>query len=116
MKDIKWSKTEKKIARQAFDKAYEHEIKHIENEVREMLDKSEDVWSVWHIHDFLTKKRKETDQKYDYRYSVLITVFSHLYSEGWLLLEDLKGLDEDKIERIQTISKMIYEQAQGQPK
>lgn len=109
MQNIKWSKTEKKIARHAFDKAYKREMKHIENEVRELLDKSEDVWSVWHIHDFLTKKRKETDQKYDYRYSVLITVFSHLCAEGWLLLDDLKGLDEDKIERIKTISKMIYE-------
>ena len=38
---------------------------------------------------------------YDYRYSVLVTVFSVLLSEGWLTVADLAGLQENKIEQIQ---------------
>lgn len=53
-----------------------------------------------YIHDFLTEKRNEVDEKYDYRYSVLILVFARLLREGWIELDDLKGLDENKITKI----------------
>jgi hypothetical protein len=33
---------------------------------------------VWRLHDYLTKKRREIDGKYDYRYSVLIFVLGRL--------------------------------------
>ena len=39
--------------------------------------------------------------KYDYRYSVLISVFARLLTEGWLKKGDLEGLDADKIEQIE---------------
>ena len=34
MNDIKWSKTEKKIAKEAFDKAYQQESKKIIEEIK----------------------------------------------------------------------------------
>ncbi len=40
------------------------------------------------------------DETYDYRYSVLLEVFSRLVRDGWLTDADLLGLREDKIERI----------------
>lgn len=59
---------------------------------------------IWELHDFLTEKRKEIDEKYDYRYSVLIFVFGRLLREGWIALDDLEGLDEDKITKIKSIA------------
>ncbi len=99
-----WSKTEKRIAREAYDKAYEREVKAIEQEVRSMLDKAQDARVVWRIHDFLSERRVETDRKYDYRYSVLLGVFGHLLAEGWLHLDDIEGLDAGKIEKIRAIA------------
>lgn len=49
---------------------------------------------------FPNGKARELDQKYDFRYSVLIGVFARLMAEGWLTLEDLAGMDLAKRELI----------------
>jgi len=103
MNDIKWSKAEKKISRSAFDKAYEREcadlIKNLCAKANE-ISKPDDLWL---LHDFLTEKRDEIDEKYDYRYSKLILVFARLIKDGWLDFNDLKGLTSNKIERIKSL-------------
>jgi len=48
----------------------------------------------------LDEKIEEINIKYDYRYSVLILVLSRLLKEGWITVNDLEGLGEDKIDRI----------------
>jgi hypothetical protein len=54
----------------------------------------EDSTGLWRLHDYLTEKRKETDEKYDYRYSVLRFVFARLICEGWMHQEDIKGISD----------------------
>jgi Photoprotection regulator fluorescence recovery protein len=98
-----WSKTEKIIARAAFDKASEREHGAILREVHSMLNAAKDPYVVWAIHDYLSERRREIDQKYDYRYSVLILIFARLVREGWLKEEELAGLGEDKLEDIRRI-------------
>ena len=98
--EYNWSKKEKKIVRQAFDRAYEREMRHLAEKVREMLDDNEDARAVWRILDILQEEAKETDFKYDFRYSILILIFARLLREGWLMLEDLEGISEEKIEKI----------------
>ncbi len=49
-----WSKTEKQIARAAFEKASEHEHAAILREVHSMLNAAKDVRVVWAIHDSLS--------------------------------------------------------------
>lgn len=61
---------------------------------------------MWELHDFLTQQRKATDEKYDYRYSVLIFVFARLIREGWLSEAELAGLGEDKLARIRSLLEM----------
>lgn len=99
-----WSKTEKEVARQAFGRAYERECKELSNKVKEMANTAKTPEDIWELHEFLTEKRKEIDEKYDYRYSVLILVFGRLLREGWIGLDDLEGLDEDKITKIKNIA------------
>lgn len=62
---------------------------------------------IWEIHDYLTEKRKETDQKYDFRYSVLLFVFARLICEGWVREEDLDGLSGKKLQEIRRIAELI---------
>ncbi len=101
-----WSKKEKGIARRAFDAAYERECLAIGEEVRKSMAGAHDPDGLWRVHDFLTKKRREIDRKYDYRYSVLTGVFGVLVREGRLTLADLAGLSEQKIAEIARIAKI----------
>ena len=97
---INWSPTEKKIARKAFDKAYEEQCAAIRAHALDLLSKASAPSDLWQVEDYLYTQRKETDQVFDYRYSVLLDVFSVLLAKGWLIETDLAGLRDDKIETI----------------
>jgi hypothetical protein len=99
-RELKWSKSEKKIARRAFDAAYQRECAEIKSKLSEMVDGVSEPRDLWRIHNYLTEQRDETDAKYDYRYSVLPSVFARLLKDGWLSEADLEGLGEDKMEFI----------------
>src|SRR5688572_3262836 len=99
-RDIQWSKTEKSIARRAFDRAYRRECEAITKRINSMMHDIANPEDIWRLHDFLSETRKEIDEKYDYRYSVLIFVFARLMKEGWLKEADLDGLHEDKVSKI----------------
>ena len=52
---------------------------------------------MWAVQDYLAKKGREIDEKYDYRYSQLVLVFARLVREGRLKEEQLEGLAEEKL-------------------
>ncbi len=106
VRDFKWSNSEKKIARQAFERAYQRECDAIQKRVSAMIAKLTNAHDIWRVHDFLSRKRREVDNKYDYRYSVLIFVFARLLREGWLDESDLDGLQEDKVSAIKEIASL----------
>lgn len=98
--EFTWSAAEKKTARKAFDQAYQQKCRDIASEVKKMVARLSTPSDLWEIHDYLSEQRKTVDQTFDYRYSVLISVFGHLLREGWLTETDLIGLREDKLEKI----------------
>lgn len=104
--EIQWSQTEKEIAQAAFEKARERELKSVIETVREAAHSITNSDELWHLHDFLSSKRHEIDGKYDYRYSILILVFSQLVKEGWLYLDELQGLEPDKLTKVSALSRM----------
>ena len=108
-----WSKTEKKIAREAFERAYERECSYLAGRIREIANQIMKPDDIWGLHDFLTEKRKEVDEKYDYRYSVLDFVFGRLIKDGWLDFADLEGLNEEKIERIKSLLRFSESNTEG---
>lgn len=103
MTSTEWSKREKEIARNAYQAAYERECEAILHKVRTMAGEATDPEGLWRIHDYLTEKRKHTDEKYDYRYSVLVFVFARLIREGWIKEEDIAGLSEEKLHEVRQI-------------
>lgn len=105
MRDLKWSPSEKTVARRAFDLALAREFDWVTQEVKRMAASLKDRSALWELEDFLTKSRKEIDRKYDYRYSVLTMVFGYLIREGRLTEDELRGLGEDKLEAIRRITK-----------
>jgi hypothetical protein len=108
MEEFNWSKTEKAIARAAFDKALRNECNDVMEKVKQKAQMLSEPRGIWELEDYLYKKRKEIDNKYDYRYSALLYVFGRLVREGWITMKDLEGLGEEKRERINAIATAVF--------
>jgi hypothetical protein len=106
-RNLKWSHTEKGIARKAFERALDRDFQAVIRTAKEMAGKIEQPADLWNLESYLTESRKEIDHKYDYRYSVLIGVFGRLVREGRLSEEELRGLGEDKLEFIRSRVKVL---------
>jgi hypothetical protein len=106
-RDLKWSHTEKSIARKAFERALGREFEAVIRTTKEMAGKIEQPADLWELEFYLTRTRKQIDRKYDYRYSVLIQVFGRLVREGHLSEQELAGLGEDKLEFIRSYVRLL---------
>ena len=107
MNELRWTKNEKIVAKRAFEKCYQKECEAILTKLKEKIATADKPSDIWLIHDFLTEELKKIDDKYDYRYSVLILVLARLLKEGWLQESDLDGINEDKIEKIKYLARGI---------
>src|ERR1700737_3162783 len=94
MRDMKWSRAEKIIARKAFNLALAREFEVVIREAKQMAGRIEQPSDLWELEGYLTHSRKEIDRRYDYRYSMLALVFGNLVREGRLSEQDLHGLAE----------------------
>ena len=78
-------------------------------EAKQIAANVEQPSDLWKLEAYLTHSRKEIDRKYDYRYSVLPHVFGNLIWEGRLSEEELRGLRQDKLERVRSSAKVLAE-------
>jgi hypothetical protein len=99
-RDETWAPREKKLARIAFDKAFERQCTAITQEARRMPETTTAPSDVFRVQEYLAEQRKIVDRLYDYRYSRLLGVFGRLLSAGWLREADLHGLQPEKIAKI----------------
>ena len=97
-----WSRSEKIVARAAFDAALKRELQEVMQEAKQMANQLNEPADLWDLEHYLTQRRKEIDRKYDYRYSQLTHVFGKLLHEGRLGEEELRGLREDKLNSIRS--------------
>jgi len=102
-----WNAAEKKIARNAFDKALRTELDEILHEARTRMAAVKDMAELWDLHHHLGRRRDQIDERYDYRYSRLIELFAILISERRLSLADLAGLEADKLDRISSMARPV---------
>jgi hypothetical protein len=106
-----WSKSEKTIARTAFDAALGRELHEVIQEVKRMASGIQESSDLWDLEHYLTERRKQIDRKYDFRYSQLTLVFGRLLYETRLSEEDLRGLREDKMKSIRSFATFLRESA-----
>lgn len=97
MRDLHWSPKEKTIARQAFDRALHRELEATIREAKQMAVRIEEPDELWELERHLTRRRKEIDAKYEFKYSVLLLVLADLVRKGCINLDELHGLAEDKL-------------------
>jgi len=101
--DLKWSESEKKVARRAFEAALSAELSEVIAEFKARATAAAEPDDLWSIQEHLYHKRREIDEKYDYRYSQLLMVFGKLVREGRLQEAQLAGLAEEKLSYIRRI-------------
>ena len=106
-----WSRSEKALARKAFDAALGRELHEVIQEAKKMSSQIQQSSDLWDLEHYLTERRKEIDRKYDYRYSRLTHVFGRLLHENRLREEELRGLREDKLKPIRSFAKFLAEDA-----
>jgi hypothetical protein len=95
--DIKWTNSEKKLAREVFESALQRELAEIIAEFKRKaaaVSVPDDLWSLLKRTD---RKREEIDQKFDFRYSQLLHVFGRLLREQRITEDELHGLSEEKL-------------------
>ena len=103
----KWSPAEKAAARKAFDFALRREFDAVIAESKRRAAKIQQPSDLWELEHYLTESRKHIDREYDYRYSILVTVFARLILQGRLTEQELHGLDPDKFDSIRRLVKLM---------
>jgi photoprotection regulator FRP-like protein len=106
-RDLTWSRSEKAIARKAFDAALKRELHEVIQEAKQMASRIRQSSDLWDLEHYLTQRRREIDRKYDYRYSQLLLVFGKLLRESRLGEEELRGLRQDKLESIRSHARFL---------
>ena len=106
-----WSRSEKAVARTAFDAALGRELHELIQQAKKMARQIQGSSDLWDLEHYLTQRRKEIDRKYDYRYSQLTRVFGILLYEKRLRVEELRGLREDKLKLIHSCAEFLAKDA-----
>jgi hypothetical protein len=106
-----WSRSEKTVARAAFDAALKRELQEVMQEAKQMANQINEPADLWDLEHHLTQRRKEINRKYDYRYSQLTHVFGRLLHEQRLSEDELRGLQEDKLKLIRSFATFLSEDA-----
>lgn len=106
MSDLKWSESEKKIARRVFEAALAAELAEVMADFKARAAAAAEPDDLWSIQEHLSQKRREIDAKYDYRYSQLTLVFGRLLREGRIQDAQLMGLAEERLLYIRRIASL----------
>jgi hypothetical protein len=103
MHDLRWSASEKKVARGAYEQALESARAKLITEVKARAASIATPADLWALEDYLRQRRQQFDEMFDYRYSRLPLVFARLIREGHLDEARLNGLSEEKLEVIRRL-------------
>ena len=106
-----WSRSEKAMARKAFDAALERELHEVMQETKKMASQIKEPSDLWNLERYLTERRKDIDRKYDTRGSRLKDVLGRLLFENRLGEEDLRGLREEKMKSIRSFAQFLRDDA-----
>lgn len=100
-----WSETEQILARQAFEQAYVRAIDRLIATVQERSSALTSADAVWQLHDFLSIERHTIEGRFAFALEGLLFVFASLVKEGLLQIEELDGLEQEKLAKIAAMAR-----------
>ena len=106
-----WSRSEKALARKAFDAALKRELHELMQETKKMASQIQQSSDLWDLEHYLTERRKDINRKYDPRGSRLKDVLGRLLYENRLGEDDLRGLREEKMKSIHSFAQFLRHDA-----
>jgi hypothetical protein len=113
--ELVWTRSEKKIARKAFDAALKRELDEVVQEAKQRAGRIKEPSDLWDLEGYLTRRRKEINSKYDSRGSRLTHVLGKLLYEGRLDEEQLRGLSQEKLDAIRSYKDFLSEMDTTEP-
>jgi hypothetical protein len=105
--DLRWSPSEKKVARSAFEAALESALAKVMAEFKRRAEAATTPSEMWEIESYLRQQRREIDETFDYRYSQLPLVFARVIHAGHLDENRLDGLSDEKLEIIRSCLSLV---------
>ena len=109
--DPTWSRSEKIIARKAFDAALKRELHEVMQEAKQIASQIQQPSDLWDLEHYLTEHRKDINRKYDTRGSRLKDVMGRLLYENRIGEEDLRGLGDEKMKSIRSFAQFLRDDA-----
>ena len=106
MSASEWSASEKKIAHRVFEAALRRELEEIMAKFKAKAAKVQSPEEMWAVRDYLERKQRLIDAKYDYRYSQLPIVFGNLLREGRIQEHELEGIAEEKLSTMRRVASL----------
>jgi hypothetical protein len=100
-----WTDQEQAIAKQAFDTAYARAIAVLTETLRERVMALNGAEDLWQLHDFLSIQRHSIEGHFDFRLDGILFVFASLVKDKLLSLDELAGLEAEKLAKIGAMSK-----------
>lgn len=101
-----WSDVETALCRRAFERAYQRAVAGVIAAMQQRAGSIESVEGLWELHDFLSIQRHELEGRFDFRQEGRLFVFASLVKDGLLSLEELEGLDQEKMAKIAAMARM----------
>lgn len=100
-----WSEQEQAVAREAFERAYTRAIDQLVLAVRLRSASLGSADSIWALHDFLSIQRHTIEGRFDFSLDGILFVFASLVKEQLLELEELDGLNADKLAKVSAMAR-----------
>lgn len=99
-----WTAQEQTIAQEAFSTAHQRAVGSLIATVRREAAELESLESLWQLHDFLSTQRHSMEGRSEFRLEGLLFVFASLVKDRLLAIEELTGLDAEKLAKIRAMA------------
>lgn len=99
-----WTPQEQAIAREAFDRAQHRAVNDLISKVKGHASGVGSVEALWQLHDFLSTQRHDMEGRFDFRLEGILFVFASFVKDGLLSVEELDGLEGEKLAKIKAMA------------
>ncbi len=100
-----WTATEQAIAERAFEQAYGRAISQLTATLQDKVQALSSAESIWQFHDFLSIERHTIEGRFAFQLEGILFVFASLVKEGLLQLDELSGLESEKLAKVSAMSR-----------
>jgi len=100
-----WTATEQAIAERAFEQAYGRAIAQLITTLQTRASGLRTAESIWQLHDFLSIERHTIEGRFAFQLEGILFVFASLVKEGLLQLDELTGLEAEKLAKVAAMAR-----------